>query len=101
MSTLEKRIVLSGLIYSAIYLPAFVLFSEDRVGVFIPFHVLAMASIITVATLAFKDLYQRRFLSREAKLKWLTFMLLFGPAIIIYLFKHAFKPRFCEKSNPR
>lgn len=93
MSTLEKSIVLSGLIYSAIYLPAFVFFSEGRMGVFIPFHVLAMVSVIVVVALAFKDLYQRPFPTTSAKVKWLAFMLLFGPIIIVYLFKHAFKPR--------
>jgi hypothetical protein len=93
MSTLEKAIALLGLVYSAIYLPVFVFFSEGRMGVFIPLHVLAMVSVIIVAALAFKDLYQRPFSTTSAKLKWLAFMLLFGPVIIVYLFKHAFKPR--------
>ena len=93
MSRFEKFLALSGLVYSVMYIPAFVFFSEGRTAVFVPFLVLAMASIIMVAGLAFKDLYQRPFPTAKGKLKWLVFMLLFGPMIVVYLFRHAFKPR--------
>lgn len=97
MSKFEKFLVWLGLIYNAVYFPVFVFLSEGHIRMFIPFLVLAMALILMVVILAFKDLYQRQFPSREMKLGWLAVMLLFGPSILIYLFRHAFKPRSREE----
>jgi hypothetical protein len=93
MSKVEKFIAFSALIYAALYVPAFVIFSGGRMGIFMPLHVLAMASVIAVVVLAYKDLWQRPFASPGDKLKWLAAMLLFGPMIVVYLFRYACKPR--------
>jgi hypothetical protein len=98
MSTREKSMALSWLIYSAIYFPVFMLFSAGRMGLFIPFHLLAMLATGLVVALAYKDLYERPFPTRNAKVKWLVFRLLFGPIIIVYIFRHALKPRGCAQS---
>ena len=66
-----------------------------------PFHVVAMLLVVLVVGLAFRDLYLRPFPSRTAKLRWLAVMLLIGPSIIVYILRHAFKPRVSMEPDAR
>ncbi len=100
VSKLEKLLVVMALVYNAIYFPCFVFFSGGRVGAFLPFHVVAMLLVVLVVGLAFRDLYLRPFPSRTTKLKWLAVMVLIGPSIIVYIFRHAFKPRVSVEPEP-
>jgi len=102
----EKTVVLGALIYMAVYIPCVILavtstaFSaagDDPGAVFrviLPFHFFGMALNLVALILTIRDLYLRDFGRENAKLTWLLLILMTGGiGWVIYILRHALKPR--------
>jgi len=100
MTHIERALVLGALIYMAAYLPCFfVVFfmratSGQFVSVMVPFHMLGLLLNLVAFLLTLRDLYLREFASKNAKVTWtLLILMTAGVGWIVYIFKHALKPR--------
>ena len=98
MSKFERAFVLWALGYLAMYLVVAISFAvllpADRFRWLIPFHVLGIVQNLVALALTIRDLYLRPFPDPNSKLTW---MLLIhwtgGIGWVIYVFRHAIKPR--------
>lgn len=91
----EKAFVLFYGAYMLAYIPCFFLFMPSRLREILPFHFFGMALGIAVLVVVFRDLYKRDFPHPNTKLTWAILILTFSPSIIVYLYKHGFRPRTC------
>jgi len=94
MNRLEKLFSLLGLFYiTAMVILILTVPSMRNVLIFLP---LALVGIIVNAVLlfiVFRDIFIRSFQPESRKYFWVLVILLFLPAIVIYLPLHGFKPR--------
>ena len=98
MRGIERFLVLGALVYMAFYLPFLVVMvsaeADEWLPVIIPCHALGMLLNLVAFVLTFRDLYLRKFDSENAKLTWaLLILMTAGIGWIVYIFKHALKPR--------
>ena len=101
MSRFEKAIVITALVYMAIYVPYFlILAASGCLGVDVPlsaifpFHLLGMALNFAALIVTIRDLYLRPFPNPNSKLTWLLVILYTGGiGWLVYLFRHAMLPR--------
>jgi hypothetical protein len=101
MKGLERAIVITALLYMAFYIPYF--FAQTyRISqginvspyAIFPLHFLAMALNFIALIVTIRDLYLRPFVDPNRKLTWLLLILLTGGiGWVVYLFRHALKPR--------
>ena len=101
MNRIEKTLVLGAVAYMAVYMPYF--FAQAYRGVhganispyaIIPFHLTGMALNFLALVLTIRDLYLRKFEKENTKLTWLLLILWTGGiGWLVYIFKHALKPR--------
>jgi hypothetical protein len=99
MRGLERFIVIWALVYTALYLPFFLV--ADRLlrpdqffAVLLPLHFLGMAQNLAALVLTIRDLYKRNLPTENAKLTWLLLILTTGGiGWLVYVFKYALKPR--------
>lgn len=113
MRGVERFLVLTAIVYMAvyvvavtIYVPFFVLSlapvdADHRMLWILPFHFLGMLLNLVALVLTIRDLYMRQFPKENAKLTWILLILLTGGVgWLIYIFKHALKPRYADsKAN--
>lgn len=59
----------------------------------LPFHFLGMFLGIPLLVIVFRDLYKRDFPNPNTKVTWAILMLLLWPSILVYLYRHGFRPR--------
>lgn len=106
MTRTERAIVATALAYTAAYLPYFLMqmaratngaqVSPEAIS---PLHFLGMALNLTALVVTIRDLYLRPFVNPNAKLTWLLLILYTGGiGWLVYVFKHAFKPRTADKA---
>ena len=90
MSKWEKIFILS---YFFLFAPVcFYWGAKDAdVPVFLCF--LAAAVGLTFLIIIFRDIYKRQFPNPNSKVTWTILILVFFPAVVVYLFKYGFKPR--------
>ena len=99
MRGIERFFVLGAVIYMAVYIPCFVLAMaspdpDKWLPVIIPCHILGMILNFIAIVLTIRDLYLRKFKSENAKLTWALLILMTGGiGWLVYIFKHALKPR--------
>ena len=101
MKGTERAIVITALVYMALYVPYFfVQIHRASNGVLVsplaifPLHFVGMALSLAALILTIRDLYLRPFDSANAKLTWLLLILTTGGiGWLVYLFKHALRPR--------
>ena len=99
MRGIEKAIVLWALAYMAIYIPFF-FFAGSRVTpdqfleIIIPLHLAGIVQNFLALALTIRDLYKRPFPNPNQKLTWcLLITWTGGIGWLVYIFKHALKPR--------
>jgi hypothetical protein len=97
----ERAVVITALAYMAAYLP-YLLVQMVRATngaqvspeAIFPFHFLGMALNFAALVVTIRDLYLRPFVNPNTKLTWLLLILVTGGiGWLVYVFKHAFKPR--------
>ena len=98
MRGLERFLVLGAVVYMGIYIPCFLIAAgsrnPDMFHVITPFHLFGMFLNLVALVLTLRDLYLRKFESENAKLTWaLLIVMTGGIGWIVYIFKHALKPR--------
>jgi hypothetical protein len=98
MRGVERCLVLAAIIYMAVYVPFFFMapggFWGRWMTVILPLHFLSMLLNLIAIVLTIRDLYLRRFPTENAKLTWLLLILCTGGiGWLVYVFKHALKPR--------
>lgn len=103
--------MLSALGYTAIYINCFVslaILSVIRPDIealvdfhwIAPFHILGMSLNVVALVLTVRDLYLRPFPKANSKLTWLLLILYTGGiGWMIYVFRHALKPRSCDAES--
>jgi len=101
MKGLERAVVITALVYMAVYIPYFFVqgyrmssgVPVSPLAIF-PLHFLGMALNFVALVLTIRDLYLRPFANPNSKLTWLLLILLTGGiGWLVYVFKHALKPR--------
>ena len=109
MRGFERGFVVYALVYIAIYSVVFLgtaicstITETDRAMlVLLPFHFLGMVQNFVALVLTIRDLYKRPFPNPNSKLTWLLLILLTGGiGWIVYLFRHALKPRPAVAESP-
>jgi heme/copper-type cytochrome/quinol oxidase subunit 3 len=98
MSRLEKGFVIFYGVYIFVYACCFITLAvvgPTQRGFFLllPFHIFGMVIGIPLLIIVFRDLYKRDFPNPNSKVTWTILMLMFSPSIIVYLYKHGFRPR--------
>ena len=101
MSAIERTIVLWAIGYMAIYAPMFVAFASGSLGnqerlffVIMPFHVLGMIQNLVALVITIRDLFLRQFPQANQKSVWILLILSTGGiGWLIYVFRHALRPR--------
>jgi len=98
MNLIERTIVIGALINMAIYVPCFFLLFFPAANGFshtlIAWHIVGMLLNFVVIVLTIRDLYRRRFANPNSKITWcLLICCTGGIGWIVYVFKHAFRPR--------
>ncbi len=101
MNRVEKAVVLGALLYMVLYIPYFliqVFRIESGIGVplwaILTPHFLGMAWNLVALILTIRDLYLRPFANPNSKLTWLLLITYTGGiGWLVYIFKHAFRPR--------
>jgi hypothetical protein len=105
MHGIERKIVLAAIAYLAVYLLGFfgtflvtMHMSRESADLLmlalLLFHFLGMVLNVTAFILTLRDLYLRSFPDPDAKLTWLLLMFLTGGVgWIVYIFRHALRPR--------
>lgn len=101
MKGLERAIVITALLYMALYVPYFLaqgyrMSQGSNVSPYaiFPPHFLCMALNFLALVLTIRDLYLRPFADPNRKLTWLLVILLTGGiGWLVYIFRHAMKPR--------
>lgn len=104
MRGVERFLVLVAVVYMAVYAALFfTLFVIDMASgtlrspmpwSLLPLHAFGMVLNVTALVLTIRDLYLRSFPKENAKLTWLLLILLTGGVgWLVYIFKHAMKPR--------
>ena len=78
-------IVMTGLFYS---MP-----SLRSLTVFLPLALVGVIINVGLLLIVFKDIFNRSFQPKGRKYFWVLAILLFLPAVLIYLPMHGFKPR--------
>lgn len=59
----------------------------------IPFHIFGMFLGLGLLIVVFRDLYARDFPNPNTKVTWVILILMFWPSILVYLYRHGFRPR--------
>lgn len=93
MGKKEKVFVITYLVFMFLYLPCFFLLARSLMPILAPFHIAGMIFSIIFLFLVMRDLYKRDFSDPNAKITWTILILCFFPSALVYLFKHALKPR--------
>lgn len=99
--------MLTALAYMAAYVPYFLVQVVRGIhGVQVspeaifPLHFLGMALNLAALVVTVRDLYLRSFANPNAKLTWLLLILFTGGiGWLVYVFKHAFKPRTANNAS--
>jgi hypothetical protein len=96
MNRAEKAFVLFYWTYIASYACVFVWSAVSGrldLETILPFHFFGMAIGLVLLIIVFRDLYKRDFPNPNSKVTWTILMLMFWPSILVYLYKHGFRPR--------
>jgi hypothetical protein len=101
MNRAERALVIAALGYMALYIPYFLVQLHrisDGVEVcpvaILPLHFLCMALNFAALIVTIRDLYMRSFPNPNSKLTWLLLILCTGGiGWLVYVFKHALRPR--------
>lgn len=82
------------LVYGCCFLALVISGAMERYFFYVmPFHFFGMALAIPMLIVLFRDLYKRPFPNPNSKVTWTILMLMFWPSILVYLYKHGFRPR--------
>jgi branched-subunit amino acid ABC-type transport system permease component len=93
MNRAEKALVLVYGVALAAYIPCFFLLMDGFFAILLPIHFLLMILGLLVALTVFRDLYKRPFSNPNDKATWAILFLLCSPSIVVYLYRHGFRPR--------
>ncbi len=98
MGRAEKSFVIFYFCYILVYMCCFLAMTftgaMDRLFFYvIPFHLFGMVIGIPMIIIVFRDLFKRDFPNPNSKVTWTILMLMFVPSILVYLYKHGFRPR--------
>ena len=93
MNHAEKAFVIFYFTYLLAYIPCFFLLMPRYFFQLLPFHFFGMFIGLVLFIVVFRDLYKRDFPTANSKLTWAILMLVFTPTILVYLYKHGFRPR--------
>ncbi len=98
MSRGEKAVFFFYAAYMLAYLPCFFLIPVQWLATHFfwyiaPFHFFGMAIGVLLLVVVFRDLYKRDFPDPNTKVTWAILMLVLTPSIIVYLWRHGFRPR--------
>ena len=107
MNRLEKTIVIGFLIYVAAHVVYYIIqMYQDPAGAGValgevfPSVLFAMAFDLAAFIVTIRDLYLRPFPDPNSKLTWLLFILLPGGiGWVVYVFRHAIRPRTEESGE--
>jgi len=75
------------------YVPCFFLLMPRYFFQVLPFHLALMAMGVPMIVIVFRDLYKRNFPNPNSKVTWAILFFTFSPSILVYLYKHGFRPR--------
>ena len=101
MNRVERAIVVAALLYMAVYIPYFFVQMHrisngvqiSPIAIF-PKHLFGMVLNFAALITTIRDLYLRPFANANAKVTWLLLILLTGGiGWLVYIFKHALRPR--------
>ena len=98
MSRIEKTFTVFYWTYMLVYVCGVIFLAAsghmDRVSFHVlPFHFFGMFIGIPMIIIVFHDLYKRQFPNPNSKVTWAILMLMFWPSILVYLYRHGFRPR--------
>lgn len=101
MNRAEKALVVVALLNMVLYVPYFFLQVyrlesglQGSPWAIFPWHFFTMGLNLVVMVVSIRDLYLRPFSNPNAKLTWLLLILLTGGiGWVVYLLKHALRPR--------
>jgi branched-subunit amino acid ABC-type transport system permease component len=95
----EKAFVVFYFAYLAVYVLYVVLlhlshyFDQYFFVLVLPFHFFGMAIGIVMYVIVIRDIYKRTFPNPNSKVTWTLLVILLWPSILVYLYKHGFRPR--------
>lgn len=98
MNRVERAFTVFYWAYILVYLCCFVGLAatgliERSLHFVIPLHIFGMFLGLAMLIVVFRDLYKRDFPNPNTKVTWAILMLMFWPSILVYLYKHGFRPR--------
>ncbi len=106
MSRSERAFVIFYWAYMLVYVVCFVGLAIagllNRCFFYVmPFHFFGMFLGIPLLVVVFRDIYRRDFPNPNTKVTWAILILMFWPSILVYLYKHGFRPRPTIGSSPQ
>lgn len=109
MGGIERLIVLGALMYMALYIPFFAYgcyaaatdsMNERLWIILVPLHIIGMILNLIALIVTIRDVYLRPFRHENDKLTWILVILFTGGiGWIVYIFRHALKPRILRVSE--
>lgn len=94
MNTLEKLYSIFAVLFAVALISLLVIRPEMRqLQVLLPASALGLIINIGLMFIVFRDIFQRRLPGRHGRIFWTALLLLFWPAIVVYLPLHGFRGR--------
>lgn len=94
MSSLEKLLAVSTLVYITGMAVVLILYPESRsIAILLPLALIGVICNAVLLFVVFKDIFTRTFDQSSTRYFWALLIFFFIPAILVYLPRHGFKSR--------
>lgn len=94
MNTFEKIYSVFAILFGGVFTWLLLTVPDMRqLSILIPVTAVGLLINVIMMFFVFRDIFSRTTLSRNAKLSWTVVVLLFWPAILVYLPLHGFRAR--------
>lgn len=94
MTLFEKIFAVFAILFAVALMTVLVIIPESReMGILLPLSFIGLIINIGLMFVVFKDIFTRGTLNRNQKVIWTAVLLLFWPAILLYLPLHGFRKR--------
>jgi hypothetical protein len=101
MTTFEKTYSVLAIFFACALIQVLIFHPEYRqIHTLLPISLLGLLVNIGLMYIVFHDVYLRRFTNPAQRIIWIAILLVFWPAILIYLPMHGFHKRPATPSPP-